>query len=235
MTKAPTVAVDAIGALAEPVRRALYDYVARQPHPVGRDEAAETVGVSRSLAAFHLDKLVEKGLLVARYERLSGRTGPGAGRPAKIYEPSEKQISVSIPFRSYEVVGDILLDALETREALKPQSPARVAAHRRGLELGRQVREAQGRPRGPKAASRAAYQALAQRGYEPYSDNRRGLRLRNCPFHDLARRSPELVCGLNVAFVEGLLSGLGVDSHDAVLAPQAGECCVHIRSKHAVE
>src|ERR687892_522592 len=133
--------LETTGVLADELRRRMYLYIRGQRRPVGRDEAAQAVGISRKLAAFHLDKMVERGLLTAHYVRLSGKTGPGAGRPAKVYEPSERDVSVSIPFRSYEVVGDILLDALEsTPEEGSPAAAVRSAAFEQGAELGKGIR-----------------------------------------------------------------------------------------------
>lgn len=226
--------LESTGALADEHRRALYLFVRGQRRPVGRDEAAQAVGISRKLAAFHLDRLVEKGLLTPRYERLTGRSGPGAGRPAKLYEPTADDVSVSIPYRSYEVVGDVLLDALESAHSPETRAAIRDAAFRRGEEVGRNHRPSRGR-RGTskKAALKAAHEILASRGYEPYADER-GLRLHNCPFHALAQRSPELVCGINQAFMEGLLTGIGMSRLQAVLDPRPGECCVHLRPKEVV-
>jgi predicted ArsR family transcriptional regulator len=224
------------GALADDLRRRMYLFIRGQRRPVGRDEAARSIGISRKLAAFHLDKLVEKGLLTYRYARLTGRTGPGAGRPAKVYEPSGKEISVSIPFRAYDVVGDILLDALEpSRKGTSLRPAVKDAARRRGRELGENVRQnRRRRSTGRKAALKTAHDILSERGYEPYGDDGGGLRLHNCPFHDLAQRSPELVCGINKAFIDGVLKGLGDDSLDAVLEPRPGECCVHLRRRRTL-
>lgn len=223
--------LESAGALADELRRQMYLFIREQRRPVGRDEAAQAVGISRKLAAFHLDKMVERGLLTAHYTRLSGRSGPGAGRPSKVYEPAERDVSVSIPFRSYEVVGDILLDALESSHRTgSPIEAVRDAAFEQGVEMGKSIRpDRSGRPGGRKAQVDVVTEVLSEKGYEPYRDERGNLRLHNCPFHRLAQRSPELVCGLNHAFVDGLLHGLGVKSLAATLDPQPGECCVHIQ------
>jgi predicted ArsR family transcriptional regulator len=214
----------------------MYLYIRKQRRPVGRDEAARAVGISRKLAAFHLDKLVEKGLLTPRYVRLTGRSGPGAGRPAKVYEPSGQEVSVSIPFRSYDVVGDILLDALEdTSRSKSVRSAVQAAAVKRGTELGESERPTRrARATNKRAALKVANEALSKQGYEPYPDEHGGLRLHNCPFHSLAQRSPELVCGINQAFIDGVLEGLAAGELEAVLDPRPGECCVRLRPKEAM-
>jgi len=174
---------------------------------------------------------VERGLLTAHYMRLSGKTGPGAGRPSKVYEPSDRDVSVSIPHRSYEVVGDVLLDALEsTHEGRSPAAAVQHAAFEQGEKLGNTVRrDLKRRPTTSKTQTDIVVQVLSERGYEPYRDQVGNIRLHNCPFHRLAQRSPELVCGLNHAFVDGLLSGLGLASFAASLDPTPGECCVRIQ------
>src|SRR6476660_3406874 len=95
----------AIASLDEPARRALYEWVASSGRAVGRDEAAAAAGVSRALAAFHLDRLVKDGLLIPEYRRLSGRTGPGAGRPAKLYRRAPREVSVTLPARRSETAA----------------------------------------------------------------------------------------------------------------------------------
>src|SRR5512134_1888530 len=101
-----------IAALADPVRRALYEYVAGSGDDVSRDQAARAARVARPLAAFHLDKLVEHGLLETSYRRLTGRRGPGAGRPAKLYRRSALQLDISLPARDYELAARLFARAL---------------------------------------------------------------------------------------------------------------------------
>lgn len=125
-------AIESLSLLSEPARRALYEYVAGARGEVGRDEAAEAIGVSRSLAAFHLDKLVAAGLLAVSYRRLSGRTGPGAGRPAKLYQRAEGEHVVSLPPRAYGSAARLLAEVVE-EAGLDPQLQA--AARRAGVAL----------------------------------------------------------------------------------------------------
>lgn len=227
--------IEAVGTLADDLRRQMYLFIRNQRRPVGRDEAAEAVGISRKLAAFHLDKLIEKGLLQAHYMRLSGRRGPGAGRPSKVYEPTEAEVAVSIPSRSYDLAGKILIKALERRSPGRSRDAVRASAREEGFALGQQVRrQRRMQSASPKKVLAVARELLYERGYEPYLDEKGGLRLRNCPFHALAQQSVEIVCGLNQAFISGLLSGLGSEELDAALDPQPGECCVRIQSTGAV-
>jgi predicted ArsR family transcriptional regulator len=227
-------ALEAVGTLADDLRRRMYLFIREQARPVSRDEAAEAVGISRKLAAFHLDKLIEKGLLKAHYARLTGRSGPGAGRPSKVYEPTEVEVAVSIPSRSYDLAGRILVSALE-RSSAKSRDAVRRAAWDEGLALGKQARREKGlRSVSSKKALEVMRELLYERGYEPFVDDSGEMQLRNCPFHTLAQQSVEIVCGLNQAFISGVLSGIGSNELNAALDPQPGQCCVRVQSSGAV-
>jgi len=222
--------VSALAALDDDLRRQMYLEIRQRRRPVSREEVAEAVGVSRKLAAFHLDKLVDRGLLVATYARPPGRGGRGAGRSAKFYEPSDRTFDVSIPERNYDVMGSILVQAIEEEQ---PGERADVAAQRiarrYGEDLGKAERERRHLP--PAGAERAmsvATDVLSTCGYEPYADGGT-VRLRSCPFHALAEQSRDLVCGLNHELVQGIVAGLGNDTLDVSLAPLPDECCVQLR------
>ncbi|MFL6252182.1 MAG: helix-turn-helix transcriptional regulator [Actinomycetes bacterium] len=204
----------AIGLLQDPVRRALYGHVVAAGGDVSRNQAAEAVGVQRGLAAFHLDKLVQAGLLEASFRRLGDRRGPGAGRPAKLYRRAAGEVAASLPPRTYETAAHLLAEAVDQAGAdLELQAAARRAG------------QAAARDAGP-----AIEQLLEVRGYEPYRDGDR-LRLRNCPFAHLAHEFPVLVCSMNLALVEGLLEGIGEPAGRAVMDPAPGRCCVTVTSK----
>jgi predicted ArsR family transcriptional regulator len=216
--------VDEIGAvavLADPTRRRLYDAVGAASGPIGREEAAQAAAVPLHSARFHLDKLVEAGLLDVSYARLTGRTGPGAGRPAKLYRRSEVEVAVSLPRRSYDLVGGVLAAALErTLRGGDVKEALRVEAGTRGRVLGSSydgVGDDLDRVAG----------ALAVEGFEP---RRQGAEvcLRNCPFDALAAAHTELVCGVNLDFVAGVIDGLGGSSAQARLQPDPDHCCVRV-------
>lgn len=199
-----------LASLAEPVRSTLYQFVATAPQPVSRDEAAEAVGVSRQVAAYHLDRLADDGLLDVEFRRLTGKVGPGAGRPSKLYRRSAKEYAASVPPRRYELAARILLDA--AREGGLDSAALVEVARRAGREIGASGMET----------------ALAGTGYEPVTENGE-TRFRNCPFHVLRDRDRETTCGLNVALVEGMIESSGSDLV-AVFAPEDGYCCVRLRS-----
>jgi len=225
--------IAAIASLDEPVRRELYLYVAGHRREVGRDEAARALRVSRALAAFHLDKLVELGLLDAAFRRLSGRQGPGAGRPAKLYRRSTRQLDITLPQRRYDLAGRLLARALAAQRSPASRRVLERAAHDLGKTLGqaargegrrRRTREPRG-PRGPRGPLAAALAALDDCGFEPARVDGE-VRLRNCPFDAVAAEARVLVCGMNLALVRGLVAGAGVRRARARSAPEAGACCV---------
>jgi len=223
--------VAAVAALDEPTRRRLYDHVVRQGEPVSRDDAAAAVEVPRSTAAFHLDRLTDEGLLDVVYARRTGRSGPGAGRPSKLYRRSDREVAVSLPGRRYDLLGELLAGALEEAEAsgASPREVLERRAHDTGRRMAAQARAAGG---APVRAPQAVVEVLEAHGFEPRAESD-ALVLGNCPFHALAEQHTELVCGTNLHLLDGLLDGLG-DEPDATattpmrarLDPAPGRCCV---------
>jgi predicted ArsR family transcriptional regulator len=208
--------LDRVAALAEPVRRRLYEVVARAGEPVDRDRAAAEAGVARPLAAFHLDRLVAAGLLGVTFRRRSGRTGPGAGRPAKFYlRPADQDVSVQLPPRSYDVAAEILATGVE--RAAKARSAVLDVARERGREMGEQAME------------RGAHELLPlleSQGYEPFEDADGVVRLRNCPFHSLVDEHRDLTCAMNLALLGGEASAVRDAGYRPVSDPREGLCCV---------
>jgi predicted ArsR family transcriptional regulator len=230
---APDPAIRAVAALDDPLRRGMFRFIRLSHQPVTRETAAASVGISRKLAAFHLDKLVEAGVLRAHYEPVGGVRK--VGRTPKVYEATDTDINIHIPPRQHELLADILLEAVLTEGTGEGglQAAARVAGQR-GREIGAKERRDRRPGRlGPKRSLTLAEGVLARLGFEPTRESSTCLRLRNCPFSPLAGKAPELVCGLNEAFLTGLLAGFGTPSVRAVLAPRAGECCVQVTSASA--
>lgn len=222
--------VAGIGALAEPARRELYLYVVAQSEPVGRDQVAAGTGVPRHVVKFHLDKLVDEGLLETEFRRLSGRQGPGAGRPAKLYRRAAREVSVTLPERHYELAGQILAAAVD--EAAADGRPVLAAVARAATAAGRRI-AAQVRAANqvdPTASSLVAVAGiLASHGYEPRVQADRVV-LANCPFHALARQHTELVCGMNLEVITALAHELGHTDLEVRLDPDPDRCCVTLRS-----
>lgn len=224
----------AIALLAEPRRRAVYDFVATRQGPVTRDEVSAGVQMTRSLAAFHLDKLAEAGLLDVTYGRSEHRAaGPGAGRPSKRYTVSSREVGLSLPPRRYDVAGRVMARAIAESTTKRAQTAAEIAkrlARDEGREVGEQY-GGEGRPSSRKTLA-AVEEALASCGYEPTVEGQT-IKLRNCPFHSLVDAAPQLVCELNESFVCGVIDGLeGSSAVEAELCGRIdGNCCVVVRAE----
>ncbi len=215
----PADPIDKVAVLGAPTRRRLYEYVAARLDPVGRDEAAGALQIGRPLAAFHLDQLVQAGLLEVEYRRLHGRNGPGAGRPAKLYRRAAAAVEVSLPQRRYGLAAEVMASALEcTSPGASPELIA--AAHRAGRDLV--------------APGQGLSEVLEQAGFEPEPEaqggSRQAIRLRNCPFDALRAGHQELTCAMNRALLEGVLAGVyattGAGRFQAEPESEAGFCCV---------
>ena len=226
--------VGSVSALAEPARRALYLFVVAQAEPVSRDQAAAGTGLPRHTVKFHLDRLVADGLLRTEFRRLSGRQGPGAGRPSKLYLRSERQLALSLPERHYDLAAEILAGAVE--EATRAQTPIQDAVQRVAARTGDRLAGAlpAAAQRGPERATDSVEEltrTLASQGYEPRRDGDTVV-LANCPFHELARAHTELVCGMNLALITALLERGHADV-TARLDPARDRCCVTLQAAAA--
>ena len=220
--------VPVLAALGDPVRRRLYRVVASAAEPIGREEAAELAGVAVHSAKFHLDRLAKDGLLEIGYRRLSGRTGPGSGRPAKVYRRAAREFAVSLPERQYDLLSRILATAVaEATKAGEPVAPVAVAVARKEGAAHGSSRAAEDEPGG--SDLRTLTDALVPLGYEPHAEDD-VLLLNNCPFHKVAQDQTELVCGLNLEFVSGVCDGLGRPSLVPELHPDPERCCVTVRT-----
>ncbi|HEY2960066.1 MAG TPA: helix-turn-helix domain-containing protein [Actinomycetota bacterium] len=217
-----------LAALDDPVRGRLYRFARRSGRPFTREEAAADAGISRKLAAFHLDKLVDAGLLEASYEPPPGRPRR-VGRAPKVYRPSHVEVRVNIPERRYDLLAELLVDALGREPAAVPAATG--LASERGQELGDRVRQERrlGRPGAERTLSTAA-EVLDGLGFETTRVHQDVLTLRNCPFQALAKRAPDLVCGINRAFIHGLVKGLGNQTVQVLLEPRPDRCCVELNA-----
>jgi len=221
--------VATIALLDEPTRRRVFEFASASRHAIGRDDVAVELGISRELAAFHLERLLKGGLLQAEYRRRSGRTGPGAGRPAKLYRRADVDVAVSIPTRRYDAAADVFAEGLD-----RLRDPAAIAAvsdvaRERGTELGLDARRGAG-PRPDRRRRLAALMELLGRaGYEPAVDETRGdVTLRNCPYDALVADHRALTCGMNLAWAEGVAEGADVPLRP-VLTAREGVCCVEFQ------
>ncbi|MCV7302551.1 ArsR family transcriptional regulator [Mycobacterium barrassiae] len=212
-------ALNGLSHLDDPLRRQLYEYVIQHDGPVSREQAAVAASIGRTLAAYHLDKLAEAGLLTVSYQRPAGRGGPGAGRPAKLYARAAHEITVSVPPRDYQLLASLLVASVEQDDSGAVQQAINSAAHQSGRRAGVE-------------ADGDVVAALVARGYLPRVDDTR-ITLRNCPFHLVAQDHRDLVCGLNLRLVEGVIEGCGHRQARAELDPDPDRCCVVVHDAEA--
>lgn len=217
--------VTKLGTLADPIRRALYRFVAEQPGAVSRNQAAEGIEIAPHTAKFHLDKLVEEGLLITEFRRLTGRTGPGAGRPAKLYRRSRKEVTVSVPSRRYDLAGQVLADAVERALDGTPMDRAVVEASDNAARI---VVTATATTAGTDLAKVA--EVLDAFGYEPRIDGDPidGLTPGNCPYDRLAAEHRTLICPMNQEFVSGVVRHLGCAGLRVESVEPGDGCCVRV-------
>lgn len=224
--------IGGIAALDQPTRRDLYRLLTDRGQ-VTRDDAAEALGLPRSVVAFHLDKLAEAGVVEVTYERTTGRTGPGAGRPAKVYRRGRAEVTASVPERHYDLAGSLLATAIaeSSRSGAPVADCLRETARAAGRVIGAEALADAAALAGPDERRRAVREILARHGYEPRDAAGGEIALVNCPFHRLAEEHRSLVCGMNLDFLGGLLDGFGPSGAlDARLAPEPGYCCVRIKA-----
>jgi predicted ArsR family transcriptional regulator len=228
--------IASLATLDDPIRAAIFFLVARSEDPVTRDQAAKALEITRRTAAFHLDKLADAGLVDVSFKRLTGRTGPGAGRSSKLYRRSGRRFNVAVPARNYELLARLLASVIQQETQgvsaavlLEPQ------ARTFGVTEGAAARkEANPRP-SRKQLLAVLVDELTRLGFEPFADGGGTLRLRNCPYHEMARENTDFVCSMNLALMRGVIEGLSVAGVSSALEPSEGMCCVafHTRSSTA--
>jgi predicted ArsR family transcriptional regulator len=225
----------AMSALGEPTRRALYEYVAAAGRWVSRDEAAEALDLERGTAAHHLDRLASDGLLETDYQRLSGKQGPGAGRPAKLYRRALRDFDVTLPPRDYALVGMMLAEAVDRSRTARVDiadavdDVATAEGRRLGDATGEELPVA--RVRTPARRRKVVLDVLERHGFEPRTDDDGTVVLRNCPFHKLAQEHTDLICGMNLCMMKAVLDQVGDLGLEARLEPEADACCVKLRPR----
>jgi len=220
-----------LSSVSDPVRRRLYLHVAASPSPVSRDDAASAAGISRSLAAFHLDRLVDAGLLAATYRRLTGRTGPGAGRPAKLYGLAA-DLDVSVPPRRTDLAAAVYADALTGIVASDPAAVGAVsaAARRQGAALGEAARALSGPSPSAAVAAASSVEVLGAAGFSPRLVGG-VVHLGACPFRDVARTHQGLTCAMNRELLAGFADGLGAAGFEPVAEVADAPCCFALSAR----
>jgi predicted ArsR family transcriptional regulator len=223
--------IASVSTLDDPVRAAIFFHLARSGEYITRDQAAGALGITRRVAAFHLDKLVDAGLVDVTFKRVTGRTGPGAGRSSKLYRRSERRLDVSIPTRNYELLARLLSSAAYGSHGPSPAQRLEPHARAFGFSDAAAARERAGGPTSRSRLLRLLLDELTRLGFEPLAEGDGVLRLRNCPYHEVAREDPDFVCALNLALMSGVVEGLELMHISPALEPRPGMCCVAFHTK----
>jgi predicted ArsR family transcriptional regulator len=209
-------AVEAVSALDDPVRRNVYDLVAASTEPLTRDVAAARLGIPRSTATFHLERLVSVGLLRAGFAKFTGRTGPGSGRPAKLYAVTEDEVAISVPPRHYDLAARVLARAVEL--AAMSGAPVADALEEAASTAGGELA----------AGSSSLWEVLRRNDFRPRVMASGVVVLDNCPFHRLVQEHPQTVCTLNLHLIRGAARASGDGDVEVTLDPAPGRCCVAV-------
>jgi predicted ArsR family transcriptional regulator len=184
-----------------------------QPQPVTADEVTASQGIHRNVARGRLERLAEAGLLIASFERRTGRVGPGAGRPAKTYRVAPELTAIEFPERRYEQLIGLVVDVL-------PERGRRDRLHEVGIGFGRDLAR-QARLRSAKTfptALRRVCAALGRLGYQAsvaeMTGERAVITTATCPLRPLIRAHPGLAPldrGMWSALVARAFDGVDVD------------------------
>jgi predicted ArsR family transcriptional regulator len=218
--------IASLSTLDDPGRAAIFFYVVSSGADVTREQTAEALGITRRAAAFHLDKLAEAGLVAVTFRRLTGRTGPGAGRSSKLYHRSGRRLNVSIPVRNYELMARLLASVVQQPDGQSAAPALKPRARAFGLSIGAAARKQTSPHPSRKRLLEVLVDALTGHGFEPFADRMGTLRLRNCPYHDMAREDADFVCSMNLALMQGVVEGLELADLSPALEPREGMCCV---------
>lgn len=222
--------IASLSSLDDRMRAEIYFHVARLGDFVTRDQVAKALGITRRTAAFHLDKLAEVGLVDVAFKRVSGRTGPGAGRSSKLYRRSGRRLNVSIPSRNYELMARLLASVIKHTRGSSAAHELESEARAFGLLNGAAARQLVSRTASRKRLLKVLVAELTRLGFEPFDDGTGTLRLRNCPYHDMARDDAEFVCSMNLNLMRGVTEGLDLADVAPSREPLEGMCCVAFRT-----
>lgn len=198
---------DLTASLGDPTRRAIYIAVRQSAEPVTSSSIAELFRLHPNVARHHLDRLAADGYLQVTHRRPSGRSGPGAGRPAKCYEATGKPIDLHFPAQRPDLLLDLLSRVIDGVGASNVAEVAEAVGREYGSSLAAEI----GEPDAPGYATAVTAVARAMRGIgfqtEPEPDSRRIL-TSHCPFGEAATDHPEVFCSLDRGIVAGMMGAM---------------------------
>jgi predicted ArsR family transcriptional regulator len=208
---------DLTASLGDPTRRAIYIAVRESPEPMTTSKVAGLFDIHPNVARHHLDRLADDGYLRVSQARRSG--GPGAGRPAKTYEATSKEVSVHFAPRRFEMLTEMLFKVLA--EVAPPNLSA--VAEKVGRAYGQELASEIGAPHDPgyDEAVQAVASAMTGLGFsvDPDVDGQR-LLTSHCPFGETATNHPDVICSLDRGIVAGLFGALSVPCNPVVIPHQ---------------
>ncbi|WP_288025663.1 transcriptional regulator [Arthrobacter sp.] len=206
----------AVASLGDPVRKRLFELLRGSPHALSRDDCAEALGLPKSTIRAQLDRLAADGLLLVEFRKVGDRTGPGSGRPTKLYTVAVGEVAASVPARHYDLAAELLAAAVERSidSSVDVGDALAQVAFDAGKRLG--------------ADAGTIHQLLADTGYDPQPDGAGGTIMANCPFHKLSQEHTGVVCQLNGSLLNGILVGCGDGNHSIEPDAELSHCCARI-------
>jgi len=208
---------DLTSSLGDPTRRAIYIAIRESAEPMTTSKVAELFDIHPNVARHHLDRLAGDGYLKVSHLRRAG--GPGAGRPAKTYESTNKEVSVHFAPRRFEMLTEMLFKVLEELAPPNVSEIAEQVGRTYGSELAAEI----GAPTDPgyDEAVQAVASAMTGLGFsvDPDVEGQR-LLTSHCPFGETATNHPDVICSLDRGIVAGLFGALSVPCNPVVFPHQ---------------
>jgi predicted ArsR family transcriptional regulator len=213
---------DLTSSLGDPTRRAIYIAVRESVEPLTTSHVAGLFDIHPNVARHHLDRLADDGYLKVSLRQSEGKNGPGAGRPAKSYEATAKEVSVHFAPRRFEMLVEMLIRVLDE---VAPENVAQIAENV-GRAYGRELAAEIGQPEQPgyDGAIQAVASAMTGLGFsiDPDVPGQR-LLTSHCPFGEAATSHPEVICSLDRGIVAGMFGAMSYACNPVVIPHKALE------------
>lgn len=205
---------DLTAALGDPTRRAIYIAVRESAEPLTTSQVAALFEIHPNVARHHLDRLADEGYLKVSHRKPTGTEK--AGRPAKSYEGTDKEVTVHFAPRRFEMLAEMLFQVIEELDADNVSDIAEQVGRSYGEQLASEI-GAQDEP-GYDDAVQAVATAMTGLGFSMDPDVA-GQRLltSHCPFGETATNHPEVICSLDRGIVTGLFGALSFPCDPVVI------------------
>ena len=212
--------------LGDATRRGIYISIRESPEAMTTAEVAELFDIHPNVARHHLHRLVDDGYLSVTERRRSGKQGPGAGRPAKHYAATAKEVQLQFPARRYDLLSELLARVVERAAPDRAAELAEEVGREYGRELAAEVGLA--KDAGFETAVNAVAKVMLGVGFDTEANtDDRVIVTRFCPFGEAAANHPEIVCKLDQGIVTGLMAAAN-QSPLAIVTPHVStdEDCI---------